>query len=86
MFALVPCVLFFEALGHEIVRLFTVASLKPQVHWSSAAGRVALSAHASLHTGLCRLPCTSARRCVSAFVALRMASVCVNWAFAVFSD
>lgn len=30
MFALVPCVLFSDALGHEIVPLFTLASPKPK--------------------------------------------------------
>lgn len=42
MFALVPCVLFSDAFGHEIVPLFTLASPPARVHCPSTARRAGL--------------------------------------------
>lgn len=48
MFALVPCVLFADALGHEIVPLFTLASPKPKSIAHPQPGELAF-----LHVCLC---------------------------------
>lgn len=48
MFALVPCVLFSDALGHEIVPLFTLASPKPKSIAQPQPGELAF-----LHVCLC---------------------------------
>lgn len=85
MFALVPCVLFFDALGHEIVPLFTVASPEPQVHWPSTVGRVGLFCMCvpARRAGFDSCVRVLVRVCVSAFVELRTARVSTD---PVFSD